>query len=567
MNKRIDGFLYWRESINRLTLMFCAAILTISPTVMAEEADAQQGLLEITGTKSPYLVQFLVPGSDFLSIHGLTFDAKDNLYVGSVMGQAIYQIDIDKGESSVFIGAPEGMADDLEFGPDGTVVWTSILTGTVHARRPNGEVFVVAKDLPGANAVAFHPDGRLFVTQVLWGDALWELDLTGVKAPRKVRADMGHLNGFDFDRDGYLYGPLIYKGVVVRIDVDSGEMKTLASGFSIPVAVNLDSKDNIYVADGKLGRLVRINKDTGDQTLVATLNSGIDNLAINAKDEVFVTNLNDNAIHKVNTRNGSHRTIMHSDLSVPGGLDVATVNGLDTIYLGDLFSYRSINGDTGEVTDIKRGIKEHFELPMSIAVQGDKVVTASWFVDAVEIFDRQSGKSLANYHNLVDPVDAILLEDGRVLVAEQGTGKLIAINANDEGDREVVASGLDGMAALRPLSKDHVYVSDLDGGRLLRIQLSNGEKTVVVDGLAQPEGFDVAPDGSIVLAEVGKQRLIRIDSKTGQISEIARNLAIGYPAAKGSPAVYITTGVGVSESGAIYVSSDINTAIYKITKQ
>jgi sugar lactone lactonase YvrE len=115
--------------------------------------------------------------------------------------------------------------------------------------------------------------------------------------------------------------------------------------------------------------------------------------------------------------------------------------------------------------------------------------------------------------------------------------------------------------------KNEVYLSDIDGGQLLRINLSNGEKSVVVDGLDQSEGFDVAPDGTIVLAEVGKQRIIRIDPKNGAISEIARNLAIGYPAASGSPAVFITTGVGVSDSGAIYVSSDVNTAIYKITKQ
>ena len=56
-----------------------------------------RGLLEITGTKTPYLVQYLVSGSDFLSIHRLTFDKHDQLYVGSVFGQAIYALDIRSG--------------------------------------------------------------------------------------------------------------------------------------------------------------------------------------------------------------------------------------------------------------------------------------------------------------------------------------------------------------------------------------------------------------------------------------------------------------------------------------
>ena len=112
-----------------------------------------------------------------------------------------------------------------------------------------------------------------------------------------------------------------------------------------------------------------------------------------------------------------------------------------------------------------------------------------------------------------------------------------------------------------------MYLSKIDEGQLLRINLKSGKQSVVTGGLLQPEGFDVAPDGTVVLAEVGKKRIIRIDPKTGEISEVARNLAIGYPSAIGSPAVFITTGVGVSDSGAIYVSSDLNTAIYKITKE
>ncbi|MDA0820995.1 MAG: PQQ-binding-like beta-propeller repeat protein [Proteobacteria bacterium] len=550
-------------------LAICASLLffVAMSEVAADPATGQRGLLDVAGTKSPYLVQFLISGSDFLSIHGLTFDAKDNLYVGSVMGQAIYQVDVDTADVSVFVSPPQGMADDLEFGPDGTAVWSSILTGKVHARRPDGTVYRVADNLPGVNAVAFHPDGRLFVTQILWGDALWELDINGIKPPRKVRADLGYLNGFDFDHDGFLYGPLNLKGEVVRMDVDSGEIKTLATGFALPVAVNLDSKDNVYVADGKLGRLVKIDKDTGAQTLVATVDSGIDNLAINSRDEVFITNLVDNAILKINTRTGASRTLLRSELSVPGGIDVVSNGSHDTIYLADLFTYSSIDGETGEVKEIKRGLDAHFEWPMAVGVQGNKVITSSWFADAVEIFDRKSGKSLAAYHNLVDPVDALLLADGRILVAEQGTGRLLALSPKDDTERQVIASDLPGMAALRPFSKTEIYLSDIERGELLRINIDTGEKTVVAGGLDQPEGFDVAADGSIVLAEVGKRRIVRINPVDGQVAEIAGNLAIGYPAAEGTPAVYITTGVGVSASGAIYVTSDLNTAVYKITKQ
>lgn len=559
-----------RPRLNKLM----AAVLALAAAALSacgdgDKAAEQKGLLETEGTRDPYLVQYLVGGSDFLSIHGSTFDKDDNYYAGSVMGQSIHKIDVTTGESEVFVGPPEGMADDLEFGPDGTLVWTSILAGKVHARRPNGEIYVVAENLPGVNAIAFSNDGRLFVTQVLWGDALWELDLTGKKEPRKVIEDMGHLNGFDFDRDGYLYGPLLFKGKVARIDVDSGELTTLAEGFQIPVAVNLDSEDRLYVADTALGRMVRVDIRTGEKTLVATVDPGIDNLAINSRDEVFITNMNDNAVYKIHPRTGQTREIVSSELSVPGGLDVITSDfGKETLFLGDLFTYSTVDGATGEITELKRGLRDHFEMPMSVNVQGNEVVTTSWFTNAVEIYDRATGEIVATYHDLKHPVDAVRIDDDKVLVAEQGTGSLVRL-AGDHGEkRKVILKDLPGMAAMRPGSDDDtVYLTDVLGGRLLEVDIDDGDTTVIAEGLDKPEGFDVTTDGHIVLAEVGKQRVVRIDPDNGEISEIVRNLAIGLEAAENTPPGYIQTGVAVSEAGNIYVTSDLNTALYKITPQ
>jgi len=547
------------------TILFGALATAASGAYAAETGDAR-GLLEFAAAKTPYLVQYLVPGSDFLSIHGLTFDEHDTLYVGSVMGQSIATIDTRTGETATFVAPPRGLADDLEFGPDGSLAWTSILTGEVYVRHPDGTVEVLADNLPGVNAIAFHPDGRLFVTQVLWGDALWELDPAGKRPPRKVLADIGQLNGFDFDRAGKLYGPLMHKGAVVRIDVDTGAMTTLASGFGVPVAVNLDSRDNLYVADTQLGRIVRIDITNGEQTLIATVDPGIDNLAIDSHDHLFITDFVDNAVYQINTRTGAARNIVRSELSVPGGLDVATENGVDQIYLAELFAFSKINGDSGAVFDLKRGLRDPMEFPMAVNVQADAITTASWFTDAVEVFERNGTSSRATYHNLDDPVDALVLANGDVLVAEQGTGTLAVIDRNS-GERTTVAEDIPGLAAMRPYSNDEVYVTDVIAGELSRVNIRSGSRTVIAGGLDRPEGFDLAPDGSIVLAEVGRRRVVRIDAGSGEIAEIARNLAIGYAGIAGSPPAYIKTGVGVSDSGAIYVSSDVNTAIYKITPQ
>ena len=97
----------------------------------------------------------------------------------------------------------------------------------------------VANGMGGPNSIAFGKDGRLFVSEVFIGDALYEIDLKNVDKPdfkpaargdlRRIAEKMGGLNGFDFGPDGLLYGPLWFKGQIVKIDVDKA---TLARRFA-----------------------------------------------------------------------------------------------------------------------------------------------------------------------------------------------------------------------------------------------------------------------------------------------------------------------------------------------
>jgi streptogramin lyase len=90
---------------------------------------------------------------------------------------------------------------------------------------------------------------------------------------------------------------------------------------------------------------------------------------------------------------------------------------------------------------------------------------------------------------------------------------------------------------------------------------------VVAKDLKMPEGIALAPDGKLIVAEVGAKRIVQIDPLNGNVSEIASNLPIGLVGAPGGLPTNIPTGVGVGASGTIYFSSDIENAIYKVTKK
>jgi sugar lactone lactonase YvrE len=515
-----------------------------------------------------YEVTKLVPGSAFHGVHGLGVDKSGRLFAGSVAGAALYEVDRANGTAKIAVPSPEGMADDIAFAPDGTMAWTGFLTGDLYARKGDGPIKKLASGLPGINSLAYRKDGRLYATQVFLGDALYEIDTEGVKPPRKIMEKMGGLNGFEFGPDDKLYGPLWFKGQVAKVDVDKGELSVVADGFKIPAAVNFDSKGNLFVVDTALGQLVKVDPRSGAKKVVAQLKPSLDNLAIDDKDRIFVSNMADNGIQEVDPETGAAKQVISGKLALPSGIAVVSDGAKDTIYVADLFAYRTVDGTTGEVTEVSRMHADGttLEYPMSATAKGDTVLLSSWFTGTVQVVDRKTGKTREMLHEFKAPHDAVMLGDGSILVNELGSKSLIRATGEHGKDRTAVIGGLEGPVGMASAGKDSVYVTEAYAGVVSKIE-TNGTRTVVAKDLKMPEGIAVAPDGKLVVAEVGARRLVSIDPQSGAVTEIAGNLPIGLPATPGGLPSNIPTGVGVGDSGTIYFSSDIENAIYKVTKK
>jgi sugar lactone lactonase YvrE len=515
-----------------------------------------------------YEVTRLVPGSAFHGVHGLGIDKAGRMFAGSVAGAALYEVDRDNGTAKIAIPTPEGMADDIAFAPDGTMAWTGFLTGDLYARKGDGPIKKLASGLPGINSLAYRKDGRLYATTVFLGDTLYEIDVEGVKPPRVIMEKMGGLNGFEFGPDDRLYGPLWFKGQVAKVDVDKAELTVVADGFKTPAAVNFDSKGNLWVVDTALGQLVRVDPKTGAKKMVAQLKPSLDNLAIDDKDRIYVSNMADNGIQEVDAETGAAKQVIIGKLALPGGIGVVSDGLKDTIYVADVFAYRTVDGATGEVCEPARmhaaGVT--LEYPMSATAKGDDVLLSSWFTGTVQVVDRKTGTTKEMMHDFKAPHDAIRLADGSILVNELGSKSLIRASGEHGKDRTVLIGGLEGPVGLVGGPNGDVYVTEAFAGQVSKIK-SNGEKAVLAKDLKMPEGIALTPDGKLIVAEVGAKRIVELDPQTGKLSEIAGNLPIGLAGAPGGLPTNIPTGVGVGATGTIYFSSDIENAIYKVTKK
>jgi sugar lactone lactonase YvrE len=525
-------------------------------------------LLALGAHAEEYRVEKLVGGPGIHGIHGLAFDSEDRLYAGSVVGQSIYRVDVETGALESWIGPPEGMADDLEFGPGGLVVWTSILEGKIRAREGDGPIRVLASDLPGINSLAFRGDGRLFASQVFRGDALHEIDVDGREPPRLVAKDLGGLNGFDFGADGALYGPLWFKGEVVRVDVTTGEITTLVEGMKTPAAANFDSKGALHVLDHADGSVWRVDPEGGAKTRVATLAPGLDNLAFDSHDRLFVTGIPNAKIYQLDLEQRRTRTLRASPLAMPGDLGLATGAKRAQLLVADLFAERQVDAASGRVKDLAVMGADPIEYPTGVGAGKRFHWYAGWWSGAIHKTDRTSARSLRVWHDFAAPMDVLELEDGSVLVAEWG-GKLLRVTGAEEPERAVVAEGLAGPVSLALASADPevVYVSEHGAGAIARVELASGKRTRVVEDLDGPEGIAVGADGRVYVAEVGRRRVVAWSPDTGERAVIAKQLPIGLAAPAGVPAVFVITGVAVDGAGVLYVSSDLEDAIYRLVPE
>ena len=508
----------------------------------------------------------LVAPSSFTGVHGLAVDKQGRLLAGSVVGNAIWEVDRSTGAAKILVGGPEGQADDIAIGANGEMAWTNYLQGQIRLRERDGAPMrVLATGLPGINSLDFdRRNGKLYASQVFLGDALWEIDVAGVKPPRLIAKDLGGFNGFEVGPDGMLYGPLWFKRSVAKINPADGALTVINADFNIPAAANLDGKGNLWAVDTATGELARINLASGQKTQTVQLKPSLDNLAIAPDGTVYVSNMADNSIQAINPDTGAVKLLTSGKLGVPGGL---RLDG-DELWVADLFAVHSVNVRSGAVTELQRmhASGGDMEYPFSLGLSAKRVVLASWFTNTVQVINRATRKTEAMTHGWKAPYDAIPLDDGSVLVAEIATGSITRASGPHFDTRTVLVSGLAGPAQMTLGPDGALYVSEA-AGNIVKVNLADGSKTTVASGLALPEGLAFTPWGSLVVAETAATKLTEINLASGERRTVADKLPIGLSGGPGMPPPYVPTGVAVGRDGVVYFSADRNNAVYRVNPQ
>lgn len=516
-----------------------------------------------------------VKGARLHGSNGLNVGPDGRLYVASFLGGEIAVVNRKSGAIVGRLDASDGVdgPDDLTFGPDGSLYWTSLITGNVVRRSPSGGI-TQQYVAPGVNPITFSDTGRLFVALDFFGDGLYEIDPDLTDPPRLIASNLGFLNGMDWGPDGRLYGPIWTQGRVVSIDVDSCtdavdpevecDLETVADGFFIPAAVKFDSLGRLHAVD-QSGEVVRIDIATGDTEVLAVLPPGLDNLAFDAQDNLYVSSATDGFIVRV-APDGRTRTLLPGGLIMPGGVAVLSEGGGESVYVGDLASLRKFDGDTGAPLWVERPFLGFSELhgPSSVSADGSALIFSSWFSSTVQVYDPATGTVLESHDDFVSPLNAVRFQ-GDLVVAELGAGPGAARVVRKTSGGHVTLASMTVPSGLA-VSGNDLWAADRATGAIL--QLVSGGVTLsppleVVAGLDRPEGMAVDLDGTLLVVETGTRRLLRVDPSTGGTSIVARHLKVDLDAITGTVPTYAMSSVAVSASGTIYVSGDKGNVLHR----
>ena len=242
-------------------------------------------------------------------------------------------------------------------------------------------------------------------------------------------------------------------------------------------------------------------------------------------------------------------------LANPFDIAVSSEGGKDTLYVADGFAFRSVDGATGKVTTLARAYSDELTSPNAVGVAGDKVLLVGG--GRVDVRDRATGKRLSLSEPFRAPTDVVGLPGGDWIVSLAG-GEIVRVSG---ATRTVIASGLKMPVSLAVGPGDSVYVAERDAGQITRVDLKTGDVTKSADGFQRPRAVAFTPTGELVVLDVGARQVVQVDRASGERTILASDLPVGYlPNAPSG-------GVAVGAKGDVYISSDVENAIYKISRK
>lgn len=515
---------------------------------------------------SGWSLRALTAPSVLFGANGMRVGPDGRLYVAQAFGSQVSAVDIATGAVATIspIGGAIVAPDDLVFDTHGTLYATEVMSARVCARAPNGDVRIIADNVPAANGITVWRD-RLFMDECRHDGRLFELFSDG-RAPRQLAENLPLPNALAVGPDGNIYFPAIGANEIWRIPVEGGRPERFAAGLAVPTAVKIDSKGFLLSTQGRSGEILRIDLQSGAKRVVAKVRPGLDNLALTADDRLFVSHFVDGGVAEI-TADGGERLLVPAGFLGPMGL-AAGADGV--LYAADGISMAAVaaDGSARRVGMLFDGQFPGFVRGVAPGASNGLIVTTS--AGDVTAYHPQTHEMTVLASGLNELFGVALAPDGDAVVCEGGDGRVLEVSGGAIG---VLARGLSRPTGVAVSASGEVYVSEAGKGRVIQI---NGGVTTVIDGLTEPHGLAILGDELLAL-DAGAHTLVGVSLRTKRRSTIAMQLPVGAaPGIMPKPLMGIDgllpgplppfAGIAVGADGTVYIAADGDGSILALSR-
>ncbi len=317
----------------------------------------------------------------------------------------------------------------------------------------------------------------------------------------------------------------------------------IAANFADPNGIALDGAGNLYVADNYNQRIRKVTAATGTITTVAGTGSY--------------------------GYNGDNIAATSAQLYAP---DSVAVDGAGNLYVSDSENYRirEISAATGIITTVAG--------TGSCCYNGDNIAATSaqlYYVQGVAV-DGSGNLFIADTNN--NRIRKVNVATGIITtVAGNGTGSYNGDNIAATSAELWLPYGiaLDGAGNL--------YIADHGNQRIRRVDATTGIITTVAgtgsygyngDNIAatsaklyNPSSLTADAAGNLYIADMGNQRIRKVNAATGLITTVAGNGSGGYNGDNIVPTsaeLYDPASVALDNTGNLYIADELNYRIRKV---
>jgi sugar lactone lactonase YvrE len=514
-----------------------------------------------------WTLRAFTPPSILFGANGMRVGPDGRLYVAQAFGSQLSAIDVTSGAVSTIspIGGPIVAPDDLAFDSHGTLYITEVMSERVCARSPNGELRIIADQVPAANGITQWRD-RLFMDECRHDGRMFELFSDG-RTPRIIAENLPLPNALSVGPDGKIYFPAIGANEIWRVALEGGKPEVFTNQVAVPTAVKFDSKGSLLSTQGRSGEILRFDIRTGERKVVTTMRPGIDNFALTDTDRMFVSHFVDGGVAEIMS-DGSERRLVPPGFCGPMGLAMADDG---TIYAADGISMAAVARDgahhrvgllfDGHFPGFVRGVTKGANGKVIVTTTGGDVTSYHPVSHEMEVL-------ATGLHELFDLTVA---PNGAVLVVDGGEGRVLEIAGGALKDK---ARGLSRPTGIAAAADGACYVAESGKGRVS--QLDGGTATAVIEGLKEPQGLAVHGD-NLYVVDAAAHELIAYSLKTRKRETIASKLPVGAAAGvvpkllMGIPGLlpgplHPFAGVTVGNDGTVYVAADGDGSVIAISR-